>query len=215
MQEIDDLQMDALRELGNVGASHASTALSELVKKDILIDITECKILPMSSIPPRLGDEGDVVATVRIQIDGTSSYILMVFPEHIATYLSDLLMGRKLTPGRKMTEEDKEVLVEMGDICIRQYLNPISKFLGIDIVPSSPIVSVDRLESRVKFPEVLSRLQVKGPARIETNFVDREKRFQGAIFYFPDRYIQDLTFKRFGVDRETQMATFARFGLKG
>lgn len=52
--EIDELQMDALRELGNVGASHASTALTELVKTDILIDVTECRVLPMDSLPNRL-----------------------------------------------------------------------------------------------------------------------------------------------------------------
>jgi chemotaxis protein CheC len=211
--EIDELQMDALRELGNVGASHASTALTELVKTDILIDVTECRIMPMDSLPNRFGELGTHLATVKIEIGDSQSCIYMIFPEKIATYLSDLLLGHPHDPDRTMTEEDQEVMVEMGDICIRRYLVPLSKFLSIDLIPSSPTVSVDVLEDRLKFPEVLKHIHDSNVVRIETNYVDSEHRFQGAIIYVPDKNIQNLTFKRFGVDTESQMATFSKFGL--
>lgn len=211
--EIDELQMDALRELGNVGASHASTALTELVKKDILIDVTECRVLPMDSLPNRFGEIGSLLATVKIDIGDSGSCIYMVFPDKVATYLSDLLLSRQHDPARPLNEDDKEVLVEMGDICIRRYLNPLSKFLSIDIMPSSPTVSVDRLEDRLKFPEMLRHLHERNVVRIETNFVDDQQRFQGAIIYAPDPNTQQLTFKRFGVDAESQAAMFSKFGL--
>jgi chemotaxis protein CheC len=211
--EIDELQMDALRELGNVGASHASTALTELVKTDILIDVTECRVLPMDSLPNRFGELGELLATVKIEIGDTGSCIYMIFPEKIAIYLSDLLLGHEHDPKRPMSEEDHEVMVEMGDICIRRYLVPLSKFLSIDLIPNSPTVSVDKLEDRLRFPEVLRHLHDNSVVRIETNFVDSNQRFQGAIIYAPDPSIQQLTFKRFGVDAESQAAAFSKFGL--
>ena len=211
--EIDELQMDALRELGNVGASHASTALTELVKTDILIDVTECRIMPMDSLPNRFGELGSHLATVKIDISDSKSCIYMIFPEKIAIYLSDLLLGHSHDPNRPMTDEDQEVMVEMGDICIRRYLVPLSKFLSIDLIPNSPTVSLDKLEDRLKFPEVLKHLHETEVVRIETNYVDSNQRFQGAIIYVPDQSIQNLTFKRFGVDSESQMATFSKFGL--
>ena len=212
--EIDELQMDALRELGNVGASHASTALTELVKTDIVIDVTECRVLPMDSLPNRLGELGEQLTTVKIDIGDSGSCIYMIFPEKIAIYLSDLLLGHPHDPSRPMTEEDKEVMVEMGDICIRRYLVPLSKFLSIDLIPNSPSVSMDKLEDRLKFPEVLRHLHDHNVVRIETNFVDTNQRFQGAIIFAPDASTQQLTFKRFGVDAESQMATFSKFGLQ-
>ncbi len=106
-----------------------------------------------------------------------------------------------------------EVMVEMGDICIRRYLIPLSKFLSIDLIPNSPTVSVDKLEDRLKFPDVLKHLHESKVIRIETNYVDSDQRFQGAIIYVPDPKTQNLTFKRFGVDAESQMATFSKFGL--
>ena len=137
----------------------------------------------------------------------------MIFPEKIAIYLSDLLLGHEHDPERPMSEEDHEVMVEMGDICIRRYLVPLSKFLSIDLIPNSPTVSVDKLEDRLRFPEVLRHLHDNSVVRIETNFVDGNQRFQGAIIYAPDPSTQQLTFKRFGVDAESQAAAFSKFGL--
>lgn len=209
--EIDELQMDALRELGNVGASHASTALTELVKTDILIDVTECRVLPMDSLPNRFGEIGELLATVKIEVG--DSRIYMIFPEKIAIYLSDLLLGHEHDPARPMSEEDQEVMVEMGDICIRRYLVPLAKFLSIDLIPNSPTVSVDKLEDRLKFPEMLKHIHENNVVRIETNFVDSNQKFQGVIIFAPDPTTQQLTFKRFGVDTESQTAAFSKFGL--
>ena len=184
--EIDELQMDALRELGNVGASHASTALTELVKTDIVIDVTECRVLPMDSLPNRFGELGEMLTVICIAVSGSNSRIYMVFPEKIVTYLSDLLLGRKHDPTRLMTSEDKEAMVEMGDICIRRYLVPLSKFLSVEMVPDPPTVSVVLLEDRLKFPAVLKHLKERKVVRIETNFVDDNRRFQGCLLYTSD-----------------------------
>jgi len=210
--ELDELQLDALRELGNVGASHASAALTKLIRNDILIDVTECRILPMPSLPNRFGGPGSLVATIKIDINN-GGRIYMVFPGDVATYLADLLLGRPRQLARSMTEQDVEALVELGDICIRQYLVPIAKFLSIDLLPNSPEVSVDRIVDRMSFPEVLRPLRDSNVVRIETNFVDLKKRFQGTILFAPDTRLQQLTFKRFGVDPESQAAMMSKFGL--
>lgn len=210
--ELDELQIDALKEIGNVGASHASAALTKLVRTDILIDVTECRTTPMSSLPNRFGGPGSLVATVRIDFADRGGCIYMVFPGDVATYLSDLLLGIPHRVGRMMNQQDAEALVELGDICIRQYLVPISKFLSIDIIPNSPNVAVDRIVNRKELPEALRPLSDQ-VIRIETNFVDMKKRFQGTITFVPDRGLQDFIFKRFGVDAESQAAIFSKFGL--
>src|SRR5690606_6169838 len=112
------------------------------------------------------------------------------FPGDVATYLSDLLLGIPHRVGRMMNQQDAEALVELGDICIRQYLVPISKFLSIDIIPNSPNVAVDRIVNRKELPEALRPLSDQ-VIRIETNFVDMKKRFQGTIIFIPDRGLQD------------------------
>ncbi|NLI73456.1 MAG: hypothetical protein GX369_01610 [Euryarchaeota archaeon] len=211
--QLDELQMDALREIGNVGASHASAALTKLVRTDILIDVTECQVSPMTSIPNRFGGPGSLLATVKIDFMNGGGCIYMLFPGDVATYLSDLLLKASHQIGRQMNEQDAEALVELGDICIRQYLVPIMKFLSIEIVPNSPQVSVDRIVDRTSFPSALKPLRDTHAVRVETNFVDLRRRFQGTIVFVPDKSLQDSTFKRFGVDEESQAAMLSKFGL--
>ncbi len=142
-ESLDELQIDALREIGNVGASYACGALSNLVKKEVLIDVTDCYLEPMDKHLARFGQPKDIVATICIDVaTAKGSRVLMILPKDIATMLSDLMMGTQNPPGRMITDEDREVLTEMGDVCIREYLAPISKFLKISPMPSAPVVHV-------------------------------------------------------------------------
>ena len=211
---IDELQLDALKELGNVGASWASTALSKLARKDMMIDVTQCHVETLRHMPVWFREPGQEVAVVSINVNGDDkSHIIMLFPRNIATWLSDLMFGRDHSEGRGLTEDDRDALVEMGDICIREYLNPISRFLVTDMMPAPPSVSIDAVGTGSAFPEWVLQRYGDHCVWIETNFVDANKGFQGSILFLPDPATQQLTFRKFGVDAETQAATFAKFGL--
>jgi chemotaxis protein CheC len=213
-ESLDELQIDALREIGNVGASYACGALTKLVKKEVLIDVTECYLEPMDKHLGRFGQPKDIVATVSIDVaTGKGSRVLMILPMGIATMMSDLMMGTKNPPGRMITEEDKEVLTEMGDICIREYLAPISKFLKISPMPSAPVVHVQYVGASAAKANSILGLNAPYEIRIMTNYVDRAKAYHGTIMFLPDEPTQDLTFKKFGVDTEAQSAMFAKFGV--
>lgn len=214
--DIDELQVDALKELGNVGASWASTALSKFAQKDMLIDVTQCHTAPLGKMPRWFERPGETVAIITIDINGADKdHILMLFPRNITTWLSDLLFGRAHDPARGIVDDDRDALVEMGDMCIREYLNPISRFLGTDMMPTPPTVQVDLVGQEQSFPDWVLKTHADHNVWIETNFVDPAKSFQGTIIFMPEKDTQELTFKKFGVDTETQMAMFAKFGVSG
>lgn len=214
-RNLDELQMDALKELGNVGASHASGALSNLVSKDILIDVAECTFLPMQAMHSRFGRPGDVLALIAIDVRATGrSRIVITFPKNVATELSDLMMQRPVQLPRKLTVEDKEALIEMGDFCIREYLNPISRFLKVDFMPTPPLATFDVIGTNMGVPEKVGLLANGYDVKVDANFVDSAGNFQGAITYLPDLETQMMAFKKFGVDDASLNDTFNRFGVK-
>lgn len=214
-RELDELQIDALRELGNVGASHASGALSNLVSKDILIDVAECTFLPMRTMHERFGRPGNVLALIVIDVKSKGrSRIIITFPKNVATELSDLMMQRPVQVPRKLTVEDKEALIEMGDFCIREYLNPISRFLKVDFMPTPPIVTFDAIGANMEVPQKMGLLLDGYDVKVDANFVDSAGNFQGAITYLPDIDTQSMAFQRFGVDDVALNDTFKRFGVK-
>ncbi|HVO77722.1 MAG TPA: chemotaxis protein CheC [Methanomassiliicoccales archaeon] len=209
--QIDDLQMDALREVGVVGASYASKALARLSGREVVSDRTECHVFPDTRLPRSIGSPGDIFAGVTIDVQtDPRTRILMLFPKDVATVFSDKLFGRSSSGGRPPTNEDREALVEMGDICIREYLIPITKFLRVELMPNAPVAFFDRIGPEMAFPASLIKLHAPYSVRIQTDFVDAQRRLQCCIFFLPDSATQDLTFRRFGVDLETQAQTFKR-----
>lgn len=213
-RQLDELQLDALKELGNVGASHASAALSNLVSKDIVIDVAECVPLPMKKMHPRFGRPGEVLALIAIDVKASGrSRMIIIFPKNVATELSDLMFQRPVQVPRKLTPEDKEALVEMGDFCIREYLNPISRFLKVDQMPSPPIATFDVIGNEMDAPQKFGVLSNGYDIKVDANFVDQKGNFQGAITYLPDVATQSLAFQKFGVDDAALNSTFNKFGV--
>jgi chemotaxis protein CheC len=213
-ESLDELQIDALREIGNVGASYACGALTNLVKKEVLIDVTDCYLEPMDKHLARFGQPKDIVVTVSIDVaTEKGSRVLMILPKDMATMLSDMMMGTQNPPGRMPTEEDKEVLTEMGDVCIREYLAPISKFLKIQPMPSAPVVHIQYVGASAAKANSVLGLNAPWEIRIMTDYVDRAKKYHGTIMFLPDEPTQDLTFKKFGVDSEAQSAMYKKFGI--
>ncbi|HSV42465.1 MAG TPA: chemotaxis protein CheC [Methanomassiliicoccales archaeon] len=210
---LDELQLDALKELGNVGASHASTALSNLVKKEISLAVTYCYLDPFTELPDKFGRPGDTIVTITIDVNAQAGgKVLMVFSEPIGTWLSDLVFGHPHPAPRKLKDDDSEALVEVGDICIREYLNPLSRFLKVDMMPSPPLVAIETITDG-GLPSSLQLLGDSNIAVVETEFADSQKSFSGFIMFHPKREIQQLTFKKFGVDAESQAEMFAKFGV--
>lgn len=214
-RDLDELQIDALRELGNVGASHASGALTNLVSKDILISVAECTFLPMQAMNEQFGRPGEVLALIAIDVKANGrSRIVITFPKNVATELTDLMMQRPVQLPRKLTVEDKEALIEMGDFCIREYLNPISRFLKVDFMPTPPIATFDVIGASMAVPQKMEILAKGYDIKVDANFVDSAGNFQGAITYLPDLETQMMAFKKFGVDDASLNETFNKFGVK-
>jgi len=214
VNEIDDLQQYALKELGNVGATYALAALSNLAKKPISVDSTECYLDPFRTMLPQFGKIGEKFAVISIDVNSAQlSRILMILPVEIATYLSDMIFGREHTPRIDFLEDDKDALYEVGDICIREYFQPIIRFLNIEIMPNPPSIEYGEVGPHRSVSSSLFELQSDYEARIESKFIDPEKNFQGMICFLPDKETRALAFRKFGVDLESQAETFKKFGL--
>lgn len=212
--EIDDLQQYALKELGNVGATYALAALSNLEKKPVSIESTECFIEPIRTMPSRFGKPGEKFAVISIDVNSAQvSRILFLLPKDVGTYISDMIFGREHTPRIDFLEDDKEALIEMGDICIREYFGPIIRFLNIEIMPNAPSIEIGEVGPHDSIPGFLHEMQSGYSARIETHFIDTEKNYQGMVCFLPDKETRALAFKKFGVDFESQAETFKKFGL--
>jgi chemotaxis protein CheC len=144
VRDLKELQLDALKEVANIGAGHAATALSQLTSRTIMIAVPEVNIRPLEEVPELLGQPDEVIAAVLMHMMGDlTGRTLVLFPEPSAKALCDILFRR--TPGTTagFTPMEQSGLKEAGNILASAYMNALSDFMGMMLVPSVPSLVID------------------------------------------------------------------------
>src|SRR5512145_102319 len=95
VRDLKALQLDALREVANIGAGHAATALSQMTQRTIMISVPEVNIVPLEEVPELLGRPDEVIAGVLMHVMGDlTGRTLLIFPEVSAQAVCDILLRR-------------------------------------------------------------------------------------------------------------------------
>src|SRR5438552_13657428 len=97
VRDLKALQLDALKEVANIGAGHAATALSQLTNRRIMISVPEINIARLEEVPELLGNASDVVAAVLMHMLGDlTGRTLLLFPEAVGRKVCVMLLRRPL-----------------------------------------------------------------------------------------------------------------------
>ncbi|MBI0584379.1 MAG: chemotaxis protein CheC [Methanomassiliicoccus sp.] len=195
--EPDPVLMDGLREIGNIGAAHASTALSNLVNTDIAVEVTEHFACSTLELPDMLDDPQQMVVAVFLETYGVGKGgLLLMFSQEMATSLVDMLLSRPHSR-RELDEVDLDAICEVGNICASAYLSAVAKFCGITMVPSPPGVAVDMLHAILQYPAALAEADSDDLMVIRTQFVYGGSVSSGFMLYIPDRATVRLLNEKF------------------
>lgn len=145
IRELGTLQLDALREVANMGAGHAATALSQLVGRRILVDVPRIRVVPLEEVGELTGDPGEVVAAVLLQVLGDlTGRCVQIFPGETAARISSILLNRPpVAFPDEFGELDRSALNEVGNILTGAYLNALSDFMGMLLLASVPSLAID------------------------------------------------------------------------
>ena len=147
MEDVRDLkesQLDAMREVANIGAGHAATALSQMTNRKIMITVPRVKIKPLEDACDMLGPPDQVVASVLMHMMGDlTGRAMLLFPEPTALVLCDFLFRRERGTTTMFGEMEQSSLKEAGNILASAYLNALSDFMGMMLVPSVPSLVID------------------------------------------------------------------------
>jgi chemotaxis protein CheC len=189
VRDLKDLQLDALKEVANIGAGHAATALSQLTDRRIMINVPEIEITRLEDIPNTFGDPEAVVAAVLMHVLGDlTGRTLLLVPEENARLLCDLLLRRPPGTSTGIGELEASSLKEAGNILAGAYLNALSDFMGMMLLPSVPSLVVD-LSGAVLTTAFLNFGQDRDFVFcVETNFrfTETDRALTGHFLLLPD-----------------------------
>ena len=137
--------LDALREVANIGAGHAATALSQITEQQIMISVPRINVAALEEIPNQIAGREEPVAAVLMRITGDlTGLTLLIFPYPIALRVAGLMMRK---PVLALGPLEESALKEAGNILSAAYLNALAEFLKMRILNSPPELAIDMSEA--------------------------------------------------------------------
>lgn len=201
--ELNQNQIDTLKELATIGAVNAGMSLSEMLNRKI--DITDPKITleVLRNVPSVLGGEEKIVNVLCMVIKGQiSGSLLMILPVTESLRLVEVLTGRKVNQTENLDEMGKSALTELGNITAGSYLSALAQRINMKIMHSVPRFGTDMLGALLDGP--LSDLSLKSEYAliVESNFSAAKSLGKGHLILIPDPEALKVILKALGQQRE-------------
>jgi chemotaxis protein CheC len=189
LQSLQTIQLDALRETANIGAAHAATALSEMTGATIMIKVPAIQIIRIDGLVSQFSaDEEPVAAVLMSMLGDMTGRTLLVFPHHTVQRLTELMLRRPATEGAPLTEMEQSAIKEAGNILSGAYLNALSEFLGMILLPSPPSLAIDMSEAVLSSAYLQFAEDPDAILCIESEFIltQTEQTLRGLFVLMPD-----------------------------
>ena len=202
------LQLDAIRELGNIGTGNAATALSGLLSRKIHMDVPKTEIISIYELPEHYGDPMQVVGAVFVRSSGGfECSLIFIQKEEDANLMVELLLKQQFgtyIPADEIPDDMKDsALSEVGNIVLSSFLSAINFVTGTGFQISVPGVAHDLLSSILDVVASIygqmgdTALLVNTELKVEG--LDEGNKISGQIVLIPDPEALDLLLERLKV----------------
>lgn len=191
MVEFSAEQLDALRELGNIGVAHAATSLSIMLGKSIDMSVPKVTIARISEMHNYFDDRvvTGIVTALEDMESGRTGYLLISFPDakRIANFL---------TEDSSLAES---TIMEVGNILSSSFCNAVADMLGIVLMPSPPSLAEDTSLAIVE--AIVAQIAERGDFVIifETQLSESDDAIEIPIVLLPDEKFLDYLIKMLGM----------------
>ncbi|RUS46353.1 chemotaxis protein CheC [Cohnella sp. AR92] len=198
-----DFKMDVLREVGNIGAGHAATALSRLLDKPVDMTVPTVSFVPFEEIAERVGGSEEVVVAVFLRVDGDSPGNMFFLMSRVqAAILLQVLLGIEVAENQEYTELQLSALCEIGNILAGSYLSSLADLTGLTMSPSVPSIAVDMAGAILGYGLLQFGTMGDDALLIDTTFLKGEQEAEGHFFFIPDPQSFERMFVSLGVPLE-------------
>lgn len=177
------MEIDALKEVGNVGIGHAATALSKMLGKKVDINLPQTKFIPVLKFSENAGGpENIVIGLILETTGGIKGQSIFLFDEKDALRLTDLMMMQEPGTSKKFDEMNESAFSEMGNIVVGAYLSSLADMLNTTIYPGLPNLANDMVQAVLD--STLAKLSERGETllSVKTKLIVEGDEINGIFF---------------------------------
>ena len=186
-EDLDGMQLDALREIGSIGAGNAATSLSNFLNKQVSIDPPTVSIIGMNEAVDKLGGPEKIVAGLLIRIQGEfEGAILSIQDLDVINMLLESLYGIRVDDFAQVDELQFSAISEVGNILMASYVYAISDMAGLHVHMEPPAVSVNMLGGMITVPMALYCYEADKVMLIEGSYNFDNKPHSNSLLLIPN-----------------------------
>lgn len=153
LENMSTTYFDVLKELGNIGAGNATTALASMLQCKVDMKVPQVRVLDFKDVGALLGGEEQEMAGVYLAVEGDiTGSILFLVKKDVAHHLVKKLMGDMASD--EFGEMERSALKEISNIITGSYLNALSTMTNLVIYPSVPDLAIDMAGAILSVPAI-------------------------------------------------------------
>lgn len=184
LKSVSAKYMDVLKEIGNIGAGNATTALAQMLQCRIDMNVPEVKLIAVDELSESLGGKERVMTAIFLEVEGDiTGDIIFLLEQGSARFLVSKLMGMEVAGD--FGEMELSCIKEISNIIAGSYLNSLSTLTNLKIYPSVPHLQMDMVETILRTPSRNSEEKNDQILFIQTEFKD-DIQLGGYFVMIPD-----------------------------
>lgn len=199
--ELNEIHMDFLKEIGNIGAGNAATSLSNMLSKRIEMNVPKVSLLDYNDIVDSIGGAENVLVGVLIGFEGDiEGLILFLLKKEFVHLVLNSLMGTELKGFEEIGELELSALSEISNIMVSSYVNSISTLTNMKINITTPSLNIDMAGALLdavtaEFAEVADKVVF-----IKEKYYCQNETAHSYMLLLPTMSSLKILLKKFGID---------------
>jgi len=199
--ELNEMHIDVLKEIGNIGAGNAATSLSQMLSKRIDMNVPEVKLLNYDDIIESIGGAENVVVGILVSFDGEiDGIILFLLKKEFVHLILNSLLGTELHSFEEISEMEMSALSEIGNIMVSSYVNSISSLTNMKIDITVPSLNIDMSGALLdavtaEFSEAADKVIF-----IKEKYFCQDETVYSHMLLLPSTTSLKILLQRFGID---------------
>ena len=200
-EEMNELEIDILKEIGSIGGGNAATALSSMLNAKVNMSLPKVEILDFNEALVNVGDPEEVVAAILVEMSGElSGIMLFILTKEFSDEILFRMLGKTEANFFELAEIDSSVLMEIGNIVISSYITAMASLVNMSVELSVPQLAVNMLGGIMSVPIAMMGQHSDRIMMITGQFKIDGKALNSNMLLLPDVESLNVLMKKLGVE---------------
>ncbi|MGL5085748.1 MAG: chemotaxis protein CheC [Clostridium sp.] len=194
---LNPIQLDALKEVANIGSGNSATALSILFSQKIDMTVPSVDIIKLDELYENYAEDEVIAVLVKV-LGEISGSVLYVFEKDVAYNIIEKFTG---STERELDEMGRSVIGEIGNIISSSFMNAIAEFIKVEAIASVPAIANDMISAVLISTFVEAGQYDEHILDIQTHFMgDEQSKVTGHFYYVPSPGTLEKILEKLGID---------------